>query len=679
MEFQNFATAIASQFAHMAKGKLFRTDVDKDTLRQTYLASFPEGSNPIFRERTEHDCSCCLGFIRDVGNVVTFHKGKLISIWDVKLVGEPEYQAVADAMAALVKSKPVAEVFFHFQATTGKTHDFETLADGRRQRWNHFFANIPREFVKLGSDIPSALAIPRTNKQVFLRALTEITDDALETVAELIQTPQGLYKGPEYKGMVSEFIKLKAQFKKIGDETQRQIFLWENAVQPNLGAVMGIRNTSIGTLLVDLSEGMELEIAVKRFEDKVSGTNYKRPTALVTPKMIAAAKATLEAEGLVSALNRRHAVVRDLSVDDLLFVNKATAASVMGDVFDDIAASVPTKAKKFDNVQEISIGEFVAKVLPGAKSVEVLLENRHRNNLMTLVTAQDPTAGKLFSWDNQFSWSYVGNVADSIKERVKAAGGSIEGDVLCRLAWDYTDDLDFCMKEPNGFKVYFGNRRQQSGNGGMLDVDANGIDGVRPDPVENIFYQDKSKMANGTYVLSVNNYNRRSGGTGFEVEVEIEGTTTTMTYDKVIRSGQWVEVARLEVSGSGREKTVKIKSGLEGQTSSKPLFGLQSQTFVPARAITLSPNYWGSNARGNKHYFFLLEGAVYGEPARGFYNEMLAPELQVHRKVMEVVGSKVKVEEQQDQLSGLGFSETKPDSLTVKVTGATQRIFKVVI
>ena len=36
-----------------------RTGVSKDALWDTYLASFPEGSNPVYKTRTEHDCQCC--------------------------------------------------------------------------------------------------------------------------------------------------------------------------------------------------------------------------------------------------------------------------------------------------------------------------------------------------------------------------------------------------------------------------------------------------------------------------------------------------------------------------------------------------------------------------------------------------------------------------------------------
>ena len=50
------------------------------------------------------------------------------------------------------------------------------------------------------------------------------------------------------------------------------------------------RNTVIGTLVQDLSAGVDLEVAVKSYETKVAPQNYKRPTALITKAMVESAK-----------------------------------------------------------------------------------------------------------------------------------------------------------------------------------------------------------------------------------------------------------------------------------------------------------------------------------------------------------------------------------------------------
>lgn len=197
MEFSVFKRAVAAQFAQMSKGDLFRTKVTKDQLWETYLKSFPEGSNPIYKERTEHYCNCCKQFIRAVGDVVAIVDGKLVSIWDVQIPTEPNYQVVADALSALVKSFPIEDVFRHYEKVAGVDKTFQELVDGRLT-WQHFFVNIPQKFVMRGTDIASYIGDQRSLHDVLLRSLKTITFDALDTVLELIDQ-NSLYRGEEHK------------------------------------------------------------------------------------------------------------------------------------------------------------------------------------------------------------------------------------------------------------------------------------------------------------------------------------------------------------------------------------------------------------------------------------------------------------------------------------------------
>lgn len=150
MDFNKFKTAVAKQFKAMSKHQLFRTAVTGDDLWATYLAAFPEGTNPIYRERTEHDCNCCKQFIRAVGNVVAIIGGTKVSIWNCG-VGDPAYKAVADAMADLVESKPIANIFLHTERTAGTDKNFQDTIDGVKT-WEHFFVNIPAANVCTGAD-----------------------------------------------------------------------------------------------------------------------------------------------------------------------------------------------------------------------------------------------------------------------------------------------------------------------------------------------------------------------------------------------------------------------------------------------------------------------------------------------------------------------------------------------
>lgn len=509
--------AVAKQFQSMIGTGLFYVDVDKDALWEAYLASFPDGTNPTYRARTEHDCSACKSFIRAIGGVVTIRDGKMVSLWDCQT--DAIYQPVVDALARVVHSHNITNIFLHKEPSIGVAKDFERIVgepgESGVRTWEHFFVNLPAAAYSKDPGPKRAEAL--ADHDVLLRSLTEIDLDSIDTVLELIDQ-NSLYRGEENRHAIAEFRKLKLAFSIDGAP---DLFAW-TASRSSIGAVTRIRNTAIGTLLSALSAGEEMEGAVKAFEAIVALTNYERPTALVTKAMIEKAKQTIEALGFTSALERRYATIDDITVANVLFADRQAKREM--NVFDELSSEAPER-KNFDKVDEITIEAFLTKVLPKAEAIDVLFENRLTPNLVSLIAPVDPTAKSMFKWPNNFSWAYAGEVADSIKERVKRAGGSITGDLCCRLAWNNTDDLDFHMVEPRGNIIYYPNKRQLSSCGGVLDLDANGGDGIRLDPAENIAYADRRTMREGIYELKVHQYARRETvNGGFEVEVEFDGT-----------------------------------------------------------------------------------------------------------------------------------------------------------
>lgn len=670
MDFINFKNAVAMQFKRLTAGEAFRSDVSGDELWATYLASFPEGSNPIYKERTEHDCNCCKSFIRAVGNVVAIIDGKLESIWDVK-VADHEYQVVADALAKLAKSRSIKSIFLHTEPKAGVEKSFQDTLNGELV-WNHFHVQIPSRFYR--REPGPALGEAQATHDVMLRGLQEIDMDSIDTVLELI-AQNSLYRGDQYAFSVETFKNMKMEFDDLGSAQEQDLFVW-NLVQTTPTSVSRIRNTSIGKLLVDLSEGVELEGAVKSFETMVAPANYKRPTALVTPKMIEAAKQKVEELGLTSALERRYATLEDITINNILHANREARKVVGGTVFDDLTPTKTTKPKTLDKIEQVTIDNFITNILPNATSIEVMFENRHVSNLMSLIAPLNPAAPGMFKWDNGFSWTYNGDVADSIKERVKKAGGNVTGDLCCRLAWNNSDDLDFHMREPDGHTIYFGNKRRVSNCGGMLDVDANGGDGVRENPVENIFYADKDRMKEGRYVLKVHQYNRRNTyDFGFEVELDFMGTVHTFNYDKAMRSDEMVEVVSFDYS---HRDGIKIVKSLPSSKAVRKHWNIDTETFHKVNVVMLSPNYWDEQGVGNKHYFFMLDRCMNDGQARGFYNEFLKQELDQHRKVLEMVGNKLRTESSENQLSGLGFSSTQRNNLICRVNGSFTRTINIV-
>lgn len=663
--YADFVKALKAQFAVMqALGALYTVDVPKDELYDLYLDSFPEGTNLMYKERREYDCNCCKSYIRTLGRVVAIHNGKLVSIWDVKVGGY--YQVVADAMKARVESAEIRDRFFHFEGRVGTESNVVLLENGKTKTWTHFHQALPRELVKRGEDIPSALGEYRDNATVLARSLKDIDMDSAETVMDLIN--QGsLYRGDEKKHIVAAFIKAKRAYDKT-PEDQRMNFCWKQS--ETLGKLGRFRNDVIGTLMSDLAEGIDLEAAVKSFEDKVSGTNYKRTTALVTPGMIKAAQEKVEALGLTESLARRFAVTSDLTINNVLFADRSAKAQM--NVFEQLAASTKNAPKSLSKVEEISIEDFINNVLPKADTIEALVEGRLTPNLMSLVAPANAGAPNLFKWDNGFSWSYNGEVADSIKERVKTAGGNVDGFLRVSLAWHNADDLDLHMRTPRGHHVYFGNKR---GAGAYLDLDMNGMDKHDyENPVENIIFTNENNTEEGIYRVWVNQWSRRSGDrVGFTVQLDHKGQQYDFNHPREHRSGD-VQVVTFRYTRKGG---VEIIESMPHTKQSKEVWGVSTETFQKVSLVLNSPNFWDGQTKGNKHYFFMLEGCINPDDTRGFYNEYLRDELHEHRKVFEVLGSKLKAEHSADQLSGLGFSSTQRNELVVKVTGSFNRTLKI--
>lgn len=670
IQFSVLQRAVSKRFAEMCGSDLFLAGVDRDELWRIYLDSFPAGSNPIFLKRTEHDCSSCRGFIKTMGGVVTLRDGRMQSIWD-DLDIEPRhpYQVVAQALSNYVRSCEVNNVFLHREAIVGHKTNYQEL-DGAVLTFEHFYVTLPRSCVKQ-AERDTVLGEFRTTKEVFLRGLSEITNDALDTVLDLIKQ-NSLYRGEEHQANVNTFRTLKQQFEAV-PESERSLFCWSR-IKLVSQAVSRIRNTVIGTLLVDLSEGADLEDAVKSFEAKVAPTNYKRPTALVTKAMIDKAKAELEQLGLVPSLERRFAVTDDVLIGNVLFVDRSTAPHLKDDVLSWVLPTKPIEAKTFAKIEEVPIEKFLADIVPNARTIEILTENRHAPNFVSVIAPVHSDAPLLFKWPNGFSWSYAGDVADSIKERVKQAGGNVTGDLRCSLSWFNYDDLDLHMVEPGGYEIYFQQKRSPSGE---LDVDMNAGRGTTRVPVENISYATRQKMREGIYSLRVHQWCKREAqDVGFTVEIEFDGSVQTIQYRDAVPHGVTVEVAQIQYS---KKDGFSIIKSLPSESIAKAVWGIQTQHFHKVSLAMLSPNYWSGNQVGNKHYFFMMDRCRHEGQARGFYNEFLRGDLDRHRKVMELVGSKVRTNESDRQLSGLGFSSTQRNQFVCKVSGSFNRQVRVVI
>lgn len=669
LDFTPFAEAVSKQVDYiMSFGVVFEVDVNRDELFNTYIAAFPEGTNPVYKERTEHDCNCCKNFIRNVGNVVVIVNGNVQTIWDIDPSGvDSAYVEVAQALAEHVRSRKLKAPFFTNEKRFGTKRDVHGF--------NHFYCSIPKSVnTPRGKSVEQMVGEITTTKELLERGMKQITLEATDIVLDLI-AQNSLYRGKEHEKTVRFAQTMIRQFNSTKTLDKKQLFLWFATVSK--GMECRFKNTVIGTLLVDLSEGKDIEQAVASFESKVAPHNYKRTSAPITPKMIEKAQNTLNELGLETALNRRLATLNDLSVNNTLFVDRTSRELMKDGLLSELLDSeVTQKPKELKGLTDVPIKDFIKDVLPRATSIDVMVDNKHTNNFVSLVSPVDTDVQPLFKWNNNFSWSYRGETTDSIKERVKRAGGKVDAPLRVSLSWFNYDDLDLSVIEPNGKVVYFSSKRGNTG--ATLDVDMNAGEGNTRDAVENIYWEDTQRLIDGEYKIIVHNFHKRESiDTGFELEVDIFGEIHHMTFDKALRNDERVTAGTLKV----KNKKVTLKANLPTTQRQQNIWNVTTNTFTKVRAITYSPNYWDEQTEGNQHVFFLLDNCMSDEATRTFYNEYLRNNLTEHRKVFEVLASKMKVRsEDNTQLSGVGFSTTQRNNVVVRVTGKgnTQRLMNVV-
>lgn len=195
MDFKEFKMLLQENFKEMSKdaSHLFEVELDKDYLWSLYLNSFPPGTNELFRERREYDCSCCRQFIKNIGNAVVIKNNQIKTIWDFE-TNNTTFQPVINALSEYVKSKAVSDIWVSKFKKIGTDKNFEQLENEQVTEWQHFYLELPSKFVdnsgRSEGDIKGSF---RDTRNVFKRSLDEITEESLLTVLELIYQ-NSLYK-----------------------------------------------------------------------------------------------------------------------------------------------------------------------------------------------------------------------------------------------------------------------------------------------------------------------------------------------------------------------------------------------------------------------------------------------------------------------------------------------------
>lgn len=705
-----FQKQIQAQLVKLcATGKLFRSSLSGEQVWKLYLQSFDK--DPIFRdpESTVHNCNLCHNAIRRYGNIVAIIDNKIVTLFD--FVAEDEYKPVAKALSKALKAAKIGDVFVetftelnslpyescsktatHFKLgmeknvkryTKEEAEKFGVVKPDELRTFNHFWLSMPAEFVdKTGRSVEAIMGEFRDAKNVFQRAMETISLDTLNLVRDLIN--QGsLLDGQTHLYKIEQIIPLKKAYDEL-PAGEKDSWCWTTSYKLPFAK---FKNELIGVLCSELSEGEELNKACQNWNKRVDPANYMKAVAPITKKQIEEAKKFVEENNYEASFDRRLATIDDIKASEILHINGGSGKIKSVSIFDGVkSTSTRHKRSEFEGIEEVTIEKFMKDILPTCTSVEAFLKNAHEANMVTLTTSNVEDSRPIFKWGNNYSWTFNGNLAgkSQIKEAVKTQGGRVDGVLRFSMIWNdeapHTDhsDLDAWCKEPGRISIgystpYRADRgfTQKSPCSGQLDLD-NTNPGNKMG-IENIYFESLSKMKKGVYKFWVNQFNSR-GSKGFKAEIEFNGEIFTYTYNKPV-SGN-VQVAEVTLNNGEFSIVHKLKSA-EGEAISKDIYGLESNQFHKVNLVCLSPNHWGNDNVGNKHYFFMLDECKSPVSVRGFHNENLLPELAAHRKVLEVLGTTNMIPSTPKQLSGLGFNATVRDELIVKLGGTHKRMLKI--
>lgn len=730
---------LQKQFDKMCStGKLFRVNVEGDLIWTAYMYGF--GKDPIYRnpDYSVHNCNYCHGFIRRYGNVVAIDPKtyQTISLFDVDPAEVPdEYKKSIADMAKKVHAGEVKDVFVEtysflsdpktpyepgcksnqsaykvgvernikrYTKEEAEMYPNAGIKPNQTVVFNHFFLTVPKQFIDFsGRSREDLMSVPRQAKDVFKRGLDEISTDTMQLILDL-EAQGSLLNGASYKHTIQKALKYAEEYKNIAGDIKNN-YAWLKSLE--WGPACGFRNTAIGQLMIELSEGKEINAACESFNKMVDPVNYKKCSAPITQRQIADAQKFVEENGFEDSFDRRVATIDDIKVSEILHANRdAAETKTKVSIFDGMKATAPTRHKRseFDKVETVSIEKFMTDILPNCSSVEVFLNSKHKNNFMTLLTSNNKDSKRIFKWDNNFSWTYTGNLAgkSQLKEAVLAAGGRV-GVIRFSHSWNELERNESLMDAhvfmpgdhygnanasldkdgihdfyPQGQRVGW-NHRTDKLSGGTQDVDYTAQAPAGYVPVENITFPDISKMPEGKYYYKIHNWSyRRCSGKG-KAEIEFDGKIYQYIYP-ALKQKEWCTVAIVTLKDGQFTIEHKLPCVNFDDEKDETIFGLDTNKFHKVNLVCLSPNFWdGQKGIGNKHYFFCLQGAKSPEKIRSIHNEFLSDDLMKHRKVMEVLGARLQVESTEGQLSGLGFNATVRDEVILRLGGSFKRVIKV--
>lgn len=650
-QWEEFRKEVAEHFASVTKGKKMLFQVSTVGLWDIFIGSFPE------EKRQTYNCRTCRHFIERFGGIVVLHEdGSCKSaLWYP--VKTPMFMDVAKNMSIFVQHRAVKGVFISDCAVLGVPE-----TDG----WTHLYAKLANQQVNTSSVETASQKIARyaEDRRALMNALREFSDDTANKAVSLLST-ETIYRAAEFIPQAKWFATIKSKLAQAKSNSQKQNMIWY-AVGNAPSGFCHVKSSMLGSLMDDIQSGMSTRVISARWEEKMNPANYMRSQSAPTASAIYQAEQTVEKLGIADSLRRRYA--RFAEVEDRCVWKPVVVPSTKQNdgVFSHLAAkakdTVPTKPMNLPT-STMTWVKFQRTVLPNVQEMELLVDQPSR--FMAMVTESIEDSEPILNWNNPFSWYYHAGVDGEMKQRVERAGGTYEDcEIRCTLMWNNRTDLDIHCVTPRGSHIYY-REKQDRWSSGYLDVDMN-VRGETTEPVENIRW--RRNAPEGHYRFYVHNYyDRNHYDNPYVVELQVAGQTYIC--EGCLAHGQ-TDVFVFDYR-DGKISNLQI-GGQKGSVQSSSAWGIATNSFAKVKGILRSPNAWDcSSSVAGEHWFFLLDGCKDADEGkgRGFFNEMLKPELRTIRKTLELYTAETPLEGAEEaDACGIGYAIGSDWNVTLKVT-----------
>jgi len=347
----------------------------------TYVAMLPE------EHRAHHTCRSCEQFFNRFGALATIDEnGRVASaVWDAS-DAPAFYRPAVEAIARLVRRSTITGVFLSSDKTFGQP---------QTGPWHHFAVENATPYRGSVLSASQKAAEKLEERGIVARALNEFSRETVQQAVTLLRS-EALYRGEKVLGQAEWLLGLHDAFasKPGGNEN----ILWR-AVATAPAGFCHPRASMIGTLLEDIASGMGFQTVSRRFAEKMSPTQYQRPTAAPTMGAIATAEKLVEKLGVTRSLERRFARLDEIQAIWRPVPERRPRST---GVFSHL---IPKRADNWNAGSPaitMTWEKFQRTVLPGAEKIEYYA--RDRVPYAALVTAVHPDAPCLFQWETHLSW-----------------------------------------------------------------------------------------------------------------------------------------------------------------------------------------------------------------------------------------------------------------------------------